>query len=491
MIVSFGLTSNILTSTVWVGIALACLFFLSTTPLKGEKKSILHIIFTKNALSRFVWLRRFAYISLAGTIVALAPLLTHKQVPFALGLSTTGLLVGIGYCLIRSGIDPSTRTAIGEVIWLLGHMLMTSENLLAKQLSLLIIAYGSAMTFYGLHALSRHVNNMTSFLLNKAVKNAQAFLEGFIGTLDFMIGTILFTLLFSVRMLIVMLLLAIVSTLRFPLPLLYLNRIGKCLSHPTEVLEKQLSPMIACKRFNYRLLWMLRSIVRFFVPGRIIGKENLPPEDAEGIVYLCNHGFAQGAVFSRAWFKRPFRAWSISDIMTYKGAHEHMSKYVLAPCKFIPRFLKRFLAPVMAVIINWVMASLNSIPVYRNEMRKIKQTFRETTDALECGDAVMIYPENPDDPSLEKPGYLTDNIGPFFTGFTMIGPLYYHRTGKSITYVPLYCSVKKHVFAIGAPIQYNHDNDPNAEKERIVTYARETMLDMMHETENSSLALSV
>jgi hypothetical protein len=60
----------------------------------------------------------------------------------------------------------------------------------------------------------------------------------------------------------------------------------------------------------------------------------------------------------------------------------------------------------------------------------------------------------------------------------MLAPLYYNKTGKKAVFVPQYASREKRTISFGKGIEYQPDNPPNEEKERIVTGLRETMLQM-------------
>ena len=133
-----------------------------------------------------------------------------------------------------------------------------------------------------------------------------------------------------------------------------------------------------------------------------------------------------------------------------------------------------FCAPVLA----WIMRSLESIPVYRDQPRALIQTFRDTVTAMEAGDNILLFPENPNDPNQAQRGYLRDSVGEFYTGFTMLAQLYHQKTGKIVQFIPIYADKKKRTLSFGPAIYYNPDNHPAEEKQRIVTYLRNQMLEM-------------
>jgi hypothetical protein len=105
-------------------------------------------------------------------------------------------------------------------------------------------------------------------------------------------------------------------------------------------------------------------------------------------------------------------------------------------------------------------------------------TFRLSVEAMQSEDNLLIFPENPDAASLDKPGYLRKGIGDFFTGFTMLAPLYYNKTGKKAIFMPVYASREKRTISFGSGIEYDPGNQPAEEKMRIVNGLRESMLAM-------------
>ena len=120
------------------------------------------------------------------------------------------------------------------------------------------------------------------------------------------------------------------------------------------------------------------------------------------------------------------------------------------------------------------MKSLDSIPVYHDNPRGLMQTFRETVTAMQAGDNILIFPENADTSADHK--YAREGVGEFFTGFTMIGQLYYNKTGKCPLFVPLYADKHKRTITFGTPTRYNPDVPANEEKERLCDYLRGEML---------------
>lgn len=70
----------------------------------------------------------------------------------------------------------------------------------------------------------------------------------------------------------------------------------------------------------------------------------------------------------------------------------------------------------------------------------------------------------------------TDGVGEMFSGFAKIGNMYWQEAKKKLSFYLIYADKDKHTFNIGESIQYNPDNHPNIEKERIVKALKDSML---------------
>ena len=136
-------------------------------------------------------------------------------------------------------------------------------------------------------------------------------------------------------------------------------------------------------------------------------------------------------------------------------------------------------------LMAWIMRSVDAIPVYYQEPAKLRQTFRQSISAMEAGDNILLFPENSDDTPDHH--YKTSGVSHFFTGFTMLAPMYYKKTGKRAIFVPIYADKKKRVLTFGAPIQYDPENDPEDEKNRLCDHLRGEMLKIAGEEETDEV----
>ena len=72
--------------------------------------------------------------------------------------------------------------------------------------------------------------------------------------------------------------------------------------------------------------------------------------------------------------------------------------------------------------------------------------------------------------------YVLNGVSHFFTGFTMLGQMYYRKTGRRCHFVPIYANKQNRTLTFGRCTDFDPDSDPNAERDRICSALREEML---------------
>ncbi|MBQ8536456.1 MAG: hypothetical protein IJ461_03515 [Clostridia bacterium] len=273
---------------------------------------------------------------------------------------------------------------------------------------------------------------------------------------------------------------AAVSAWRFPLSQRHLDKLGKFFQlkeagATNRPLEKPLEEVVLKRHRKMYGIKILAACVRPFYRHKIIGKENVDASQ-EGLIFICNHGEYYGPVVTNVYVPFPFRPWSISDLMDdLDTVAEFCYKYEISPITWLSERWKRRLARLMGKGALWMTRSIEAIPVYRNKPRMLMQTFRLSVEAMEAGDSLLIFPENPDAKSLAQPGYVSEGVGEFFTGFTMLGQLYHNRTGKYCTFVPIFADKKRRVISFGKGVRYDPERPPVEEKVRIVSELKGAM----------------
>ena len=122
----------------------------------------------------------------------------------------------------------------------------------------------------------------------------------------------------------------------------------------------------------------------------------------------------------------------------------------------------------------FTMKAFKGISVSRDNVRANIKTMQISSDTLEKKKAILIFPEK---------FYVKQGIGPFMKGFEHIGKYHFQKTGKKITFYPMFTSFKNKTIYIGEPIIYNPEIDNNIQKDKIINHLRNEMVNLYFENE--------
>lgn len=409
--------------------------------------------------------------------------------------------------LRRPESDPSNVLLFGLVLWLmsLAAFFLRSGVHLFRYLSLALCSAGTAIALTAFEKLDAAMRDVAAFALG--VENDSAHTERsrryaeLFGQMVALIGLALSVFLgergglpASPPVLQPLLLLpalilvaaATVFALRFPLNKAYMDKLTSFLRQQRDglvnaPLQKQLEEVIlraAKRRYGIRILMFF---VRLFTYHRVVGRENVRAAGDVSHVFVCNHGEIYGPIIANVYLPYPVRPWAISEVTDPRRTADYIYEGTYKRQKWLPEKWRYPAARLVAPIIIWATQSIGSIPVYRNNLRELMTTFRLTAEAMEAGDHILVFPENPMDERMHTGSYVRGGVGEFYTGFTMVAPLYYKRTGKKCVFVPLYADQKNRTLTLGKPVAYDPDNEPNAEKRRLCDALRGEMLRMAGE----------
>ncbi|MGI5935718.1 MAG: 1-acyl-sn-glycerol-3-phosphate acyltransferase [Oscillospiraceae bacterium] len=211
---------------------------------------------------------------------------------------------------------------------------------------------------------------------------------------------------------------------------------------------------------------LIRLIVQLVYPKpQVEGMENLPDEPA---IIVGNHAQMHGPIACELYFPGRHYIWCAGEMMhlkevpayAYRDFWFNKPKYI----RWFYRLLSYIIAPLSVSIFN----NANTIAVYRDG--RIISTFKETSNALADGANVIIFPE-----CYEPYNHIVYN---FQEGFVDIARLYYKKTGKEVSFVPLYMAPKLRKMVIGKPIRYRPQADKQEERTRICTYLMDEITEM-------------
>ena len=274
---------------------------------------------------------------------------------------------------------------------------------------------------------------------------------------------------------------ALLCALRFPLSSRYMHKLARFLHIREEggdnpSLEKQLEEVVVSRHRQPFFIRSFMAVLRPCFRHRLDGVERIVQDENNPIVFLCNHGEIYGPVAAMLYIPVPVRPWVISNMTTsVQEVAEYLYKYTFGPITWLGP-ARMWISRLLGRLSVWAMRQLEAIPVYRHKPRELMTTFRRSVEAMEAGDNLLIFPENPD--ATEIPGYQHGGMGEMFKGFPMLAQVYYNRTGKRCRFLPMYAHKGLRTLTFGEFILYDPDAEPLMERDRIVDEATRQMREM-------------
>ncbi|MEG2085574.1 MAG: hypothetical protein RR054_01600, partial [Clostridia bacterium] len=184
------------------------------------------------------------------------------------------------------------------------------------------------------------------------------------------------------------------------------------------------------------------------------------------VVFVCNHYELYGPMSAAVGLPYDFRPWIDNNVLDKEKTYNYVYKNSMQT-KRIPECFKKLWSSIAEKIGTWALNSFNPVPVKKDSLKELKETFEVSADALINGDNLLIFPENS---HYEPDGkYNRNGVSTFYSGFARIGRDYYDKTGKSITFYPIYSDKKHHTLTFGNAVTFNPNNPSAIEKHRIVT----------------------
>lgn len=211
---------------------------------------------------------------------------------------------------------------------------------------------------------------------------------------------------------------------------------------------------------------LLFLIVQPFVWCFTKNKKNIQKDD-EARVFIVNHYEIYGPLVMFLRFPYKFRPWVIDKMCYAETIEQQVSIGFYSNYKWIPKFIKVILVKLAKRFILFMIKFARPIPVSRDNPRANIKTMQTSVNVLNKKTPIVIFPEL----SSVKEG-----VGEFMSGFEHLGKYYYQKTGKKISFYPVFVSKKKNAIYIEKPIIFNPKNDSNEEKQRIVNYLHDEMV---------------
>ena len=207
--------------------------------------------------------------------------------------------------------------------------------------------------------------------------------------------------------------------------------------------------------------WLYRVIkwcIRVCYPKtEVAGAENLPDEP---VLVVGNHAQMHGPIVCELYFPTERYTWCAGEMMHLKEvpAYAYRDFWSRKP-KYI-RWFYKLLSYVIAPLSVCVFNNAHTIGVYHDT--RILSTFKNTVKKLQEGKSVVIFPEH----DVKHNHIVYD----FQDKFIDIAKLYYKKTGKELSFIPMYIAPKLKKICLGKPMKFCSAEPMDAERSRICTY---------------------
>lgn len=218
--------------------------------------------------------------------------------------------------------------------------------------------------------------------------------------------------------------------------------------------------MKTLSRILYRFLYFwVKLIYRKYT---VEGIENLP----EGASIVAgNHSQTHGPLSAELYFPDDKAIWAACEMFELKKVPAYAFKDFWSDqpkwSHWFFKLLSYLIAPLSVLIFN----NAHTLPVYRGQ--KIMNTMKTTVARMEEGANVVIFPEH-DEP-------YNHILQGFQEGFVDVARLYHRRTGKDVSFVPMYVCPTLRKLYILEPIAFDPTAPIQEERKRICAYLMEAI----------------
>lgn len=216
----------------------------------------------------------------------------------------------------------------------------------------------------------------------------------------------------------------------------------------------------------------LRGFLRFITPRFEV--EPLPEYDGP-VVYVSHHQNLKGPYYIHLWMTEYYfmRTWVFGNLYYQEACYDHYVNYTFTERYGWPEWLAKAVAYPASYYVSALMKSGRGIPVYRKS-RKIINTFKETAEAMEKGEDILIFPDV--DYSSDE-----DEVSDIYQGFLNIEKYYYRNTGRHVNFVPLLAVEDSRKIVNGPPVRFEEGIDFIDQRADKAKELQETMNQLLKE----------
>lgn len=233
--------------------------------------------------------------------------------------------------------------------------------------------------------------------------------------------------------------------------------------------------VLSTRRVGFKILVLF---LRPFFKMKVLNKKVVNTKNGP-VVFVSNHYEIYGPIVTVLRLPFNFRPWVISSMLNKEQIQDQMRLGSDNIFKKMPKRMKNWFINHCSNIVLKCIEELRPVPVYRDSIKDVVKTMRKSVDVLTGGDNLLIFPEKTD--KYKEDG----SVDPFYSGFAYIGEMYYKKTGKNVTFYPVYLCKKNKTMSFGEGITYDSSNESDKERERVSHELYLSMVDLQKKQEKS------
>ena len=211
---------------------------------------------------------------------------------------------------------------------------------------------------------------------------------------------------------------------------------------------------------------VIRWLVRLFSPHyQIVGTEKLPEEPC---VIVGNHSQMFGPIAGELYTPGKHYVWCAGEMMHREEVPAYAYRDFWSKKPKAVRWFFKIMSYVITPLALCVFNNAHTIAVYHDT--RLISTFRDSIEKLQAGNSIVIFPECYDEHNNIVHG--------FQDKFVDLARFYYKKTGKAISFVPMYLTPRLSQMIYGDPICFDPTAPIAEERGRICAHLMDTITDI-------------
>jgi len=211
---------------------------------------------------------------------------------------------------------------------------------------------------------------------------------------------------------------------------------------------------------------IIKGLVRLFYPKiEVVGAEKLPDEPC---IVVGNHSQMNGPIACELYFPGRRRIWCAGEMMHAEEVAEYAYNDFWSNKPRWSRWFWKLVSHIITPLAVCVFNNAGTVPVYHDG--RVLTTFRTSMKLLEEGESMVIFPEH----DVPHNNIVCD----FQDKFVDLARMYHKKSGRTLSFVPMYLAPKLKKMYIGEPIAFDAGTNIKEERGRICTYLMDSITEM-------------